>query len=380
MSAGMTEKLNIGSDIATKTTAKVAVQVTHRGQRSQQDGSLPQRFRNGEKGTKTGTWARILKSLGIGTAPGESDALPICSFGPGGSYLVDWCARDAAEASRHNQARTLAAGIERFAECLTLDLKGWLLAEHPERQHRIDAAPETLDGCPLCGHENQWPDWFLKGRAAPDLKTIQIGLRVAEDLKQEISADPVVAAVVEEVRATRPANTDRTQKRVSPQEATEVLQHYNISAAIGKAEVKNEVDDSVGIAQQSVEKAASVTNADGTPEAGKINYAEGSWDTENAGPFLFRFSDNLEPVSFRLPNIREQSHDPNTQTAQNSDRDSGLSRSERVLTNDAGVGRSAQRLKGNRVRARRGARAERSASACPEQGSLFGNQSDGQAA
>lgn len=395
MSAGMSEKLNNATESLRDATVerfgsvapgKQSPRTVHQSAQRTADEKhqhVSQKRTNDPQSreartSRIGGWARILKMLAIGTPAQELEALPICSFGPGGSYLVDWRVNQAAESARRGEARTLAAGIERIAESLTLDLKGWLLAEHPERQHRIDAAPETLNGCPLCGHENQWPNWFVNGHQAPDQTVILTGLRVAEDLKSDLVADPIASAVVEEVRARRSQEAQRDYESLEPVNGRA---GFNISAAIGIAEVKSELKKEISASSSClVGKGSESAEAATAPEPEKINYAEGSWETENTGPFLFRFSDNLEPVSFRLPTVREQAHDADTKATQNSDHDPGLSRSERLLANHAGTGRSTQRLKGNHLRTRRSARAERPSSTSPEQGTLFGDQSDGQAA
>lgn len=391
MSVDIAKKLNSGAESTPNSSVNGRGRVSRNdGQTQAQSSSNPQSrnsFRQSSANGTTGRWGKLLSMLGIGAEAQKADALPICSFGPGGSYLVDWCVNDEAEEARRGEARTLAAGIERIAESLTLDLKGWLLAEHPARHHRIDAAPATLDGCPLCGHENQWPQWFIKGQPAPDQKVILTGLRVAEDLGRELAADPIAAAVVEEARARRQESAETAEVLERTTDSLEpVVRHtgFNISAAIGMAEVKEALKQSAekpaqSVAGNAVEPAVQ-SAVDGTPEPEKINYAEGSWETENAGPFLFKFSDNLEPVSFRLPTMREQAHDTDTKATQNPDRDPGLPSSQRVLADNAGTRRSAQRLKGHNLRARRGARTERSSAASPEQGSLFGDQPDGQAA
>jgi len=324
-----------------------------------------------------GKWVQDLgKNLGMAPATQNCHAVPICSFGPGGSYLVDWQVNIESDFPRRGQARTLAAGIERFAEVLTLDLKGWLLAEHPDRQHRVDSHPATLDACPLCGHENQWPDWFRLGHTAPDNAALHAGLELAKDLRQEMKDDPIMAAMVE-AATVEAAVAERCTERSTESNKAE----KDKTKQQPDQRMDTKPDTQHKIERNDVERTDTALRPSLTESEEVINYSDGSWDTENAGPFLFKFSDNLEPVSFRLPSgTREHTHDADTQTAQNTHRNPGLPGSQRILADHAGTGRSAQRLQGHHLRARRGARAQKSAHQSAEQGSLFGDQPDGQAA
>ena len=73
------------------------------------------------------------------SALSSADHLPLCSFGPGGAYIVDWHVldRDHQAERRIFPPRTLGWAIRRLAALLGADLKGWLLAVHPGRAYHL---------------------------------------------------------------------------------------------------------------------------------------------------------------------------------------------------------------------------------------------------
>ncbi|HEY4329697.1 MAG TPA: hypothetical protein VGN88_08165, partial [Phycisphaerae bacterium] len=97
--------------------------------------------------------------------------LPLCSFGPGGSYIVDWQVKtpDLADPRWAHPPRTLGSIMGRILGAIMWDLKEWLVATHPRRAYRADHAPAALDSCSACGIGSLWPRWFAQGRAAPPL-------------------------------------------------------------------------------------------------------------------------------------------------------------------------------------------------------------------
>src|ERR1035437_6574040 len=80
-------------------------------------------------------------------APADAGLLPLCSFGPGGAYVVDWqvLGNDVAIERRVFPPRTLISALHRVTNFLAGDIKGWLIATHPGRQHRADSCPAALE-------------------------------------------------------------------------------------------------------------------------------------------------------------------------------------------------------------------------------------------
>jgi len=222
--------------------------------------------------------------------------LPLCSFGPGGVYVVDWqvLTSDISDARWNHPPRTIGSIVRRVAGWILWDLKGWLVAIHPNRAFRADWKPETLKSCPTCGHSATWLHWFAQ-----------------DQLVQEVTADD---------------ETPETYRFPTNNRELELVRNFNQSPA-GQLVAMLQADNTLNL------------------------FGE-----------------------------KEKTYDTNAKAVSHSDRDSGLSGSQRVFADDAGVGGPARRLKGNNLRARRGARKETVARACPEQGSLFGGLADGAAA
>ena len=79
--------------------------------------------------------------------------LPLCSFGPGGSYIVDWQVHtdDLFDRRRLFPPRTLGSIVGRVTGAIFWDLKEWLIASHPRRAFRADHCPAAIDTCGACG-------------------------------------------------------------------------------------------------------------------------------------------------------------------------------------------------------------------------------------
>lgn len=250
--------------------------------------------------------------------------LPLCSFGPGGSYVVDWqiFGRET-RGARVYPPRTLGSAVQRVAGQLLGDLAGWLLARHPARQYRMDSCPAALDPCLACGHSNRWPDWFVAGhRAVPwELVAVGTGPQVAQALPASVPAPDPQPEVVPAMKSTD----------------LEPVHNLRQSPA-GQLLLR-------------------LTYCDGPSSEDEVIH-----------------NDDRKFLN------TEYSHDPHSQATQNFGGDSRLPGAARLLADDAGNRRPARHLQSNGVRARRGARSQRPAAAEPTQGTLFGSQPEGQAA
>ena len=105
--------------------------------------------------------------------PDGTADLPLCSFGPGGGYVVDWQVRrpDLADPRRAFPPRTVGSILRRVTGWMLWDLKGWLIATHPSRTYRADSHPAALDPCGACGHSDSWPEWFVATNVRFDFRS-----------------------------------------------------------------------------------------------------------------------------------------------------------------------------------------------------------------
>ena len=84
--------------------------------------------------------------------------LPLCSFGPGGSYLVDWYPHRYRPESSVEEADVPApASPADSSPALTplallgAEIRDWFMGIHPGRVHRQEAHPECFIPCGHCG-------------------------------------------------------------------------------------------------------------------------------------------------------------------------------------------------------------------------------------
>ena len=139
---------------------------------------IPDRLIDPSPGAAAGTRAQPPAVLAAATAPAHLalEKLPLCSFGPGGSYVVDWEVDGGAVVSTQGYpARTLGSAVHRVAGRLLSDLAGWLIARHPARQYRLDSCPDSLDPCVACGYSDRWPLWFAAGARALPWQLVEAG-------------------------------------------------------------------------------------------------------------------------------------------------------------------------------------------------------------
>lgn len=94
--------------------------------------------------------------------------LPLCSFGPGGSYLVDWYPhRYRPESSQEDDAATNASHDQTGPALTPLALLGaeirdWFRGIHPGRVRRVETHPECFIPCRHCGTVDTWQPWRQK--------------------------------------------------------------------------------------------------------------------------------------------------------------------------------------------------------------------------
>jgi len=260
--------------------------------------------------------------------------LPLCSFGPGGEYIVDWQVLDGdvSDARWKHPPRTLGSIVRRVAGWMLWDLKGWLIADHPGREYRADWKPEALEGCTMCGHSALWPRWFAQGKEGPEVMAI--------------------ASVAESPKAAKESVIESPSTDEVP-----IIYRFPLDFH-GNSEL-----EPVKEFKQS--------------PAGRLIARLSAESRDNETMNLFG-DDVSQPLT--SAEVMEASHDTDAETVSHSHRNPGLSGSQRVFADDAGARGPARRVKGNHLRARRGARKEAAHSAFPEQGSLFGDLADSEAA
>ena len=129
--------------------------------------------------------------------------VPLCSFGPGGEYVVDWYAHRYRPQQLENQEDTKGE-IFSPLKLLFREMRDVFLGIHPGRRYRIESRPDLLEPCPTCRRESQYSPWInaLRPAVAPP---------VAERYTSEKAvafAQPVLAKLPVPVSAT-----DRTLRR-----------------------------------------------------------------------------------------------------------------------------------------------------------------------
>jgi hypothetical protein len=301
--------------------------------------------------------------------PDGTADLPLCSFGPGGGYTVDWQVRkpDLADPRRAHPPRTVGSILRRVTGWMLWDLKGWLIATHPSRTYRADSHPAALDPCGACGHSDSWPEWFVEGKNSPPAAAALV------------AADRLLA----EQTSANEANSERAPGPQTAPQAPPV-------AAEGDKHEDEPANYPFPFNFEGSSELEPVQKFKESP-AGRL-IARLTADPRDPGTIRLFHDDDLVPSGEPLPQRggasvapasalnMESPHDPHSQTAQDPRLDSQLSRPQRLLANHAGAGRSTRRLKGNDLRTRRGPGKEKSHPPCPEQGSLFGGLADGEAA
>jgi len=358
--------------------------------------------------------------------------LPLCSFGPGGGYVVDWQVknRDLADARRRFPPRTLGSMVHRVAELMLWDLKGWLVAIHPGRSFRVDTHPGALDPCAACGQTSSWPKWLVENYNRPQGQDLAAAL--ADDGAAVVpTAGPTEKAPAAPLPESRPLRKAASEARSRANGIKEALSEAIVDA-ISKG-ISKEIEPQFGSHFEPLLESPAASTQEFSPAVGPQEKPADDVPANYPFPFDCHGSSELEPVqqfnqspagrliarltaesrdggTMRLfendvlvpggsspveeaaapSNTQGQStiaaqhtesaHDTHSQATQDSRGDSRLSASQRVFADHAGTRGPAQRLKSHNLRARRGARKEAAPAACPEQGSLFGGVADGEAA
>ncbi len=134
------------------------------------------------------------------------ETAPLCTFGPGGEYVVDWFAGrgrltttlekekaalipasvGAGEASKssntgHKCAEAPSLGITPL-RLLSDEFKKFFIGDHPGRIHRSDEHPHWLAPCRTCGQHSQYSPWIVHRGflSRPRSAIMHLGVTAAE--------------------------------------------------------------------------------------------------------------------------------------------------------------------------------------------------------
>ncbi len=144
----------------------------------------------GDKPRPTATRQRIQPSQANSvsvqspTHPLRQNSIPLCTFGPGGEYVVDWFANRTLKASAP-AGTSNNPGLKPF-EVLSEEIKQLFLGNHPGREFRADAHPHWSAPCLACGQPSQYSPWVNMREPASSSKTAIVHLG--------ITTCPVIAA------------------------------------------------------------------------------------------------------------------------------------------------------------------------------------------
>ena len=95
--------------------------------------------------------------LALGRPLSQMD-VPLCSFGPGGEYVVDWYAHRYRPQQLEDQDDS-AGEIYSPLKLLFREMRDVFLGIHPGRRYRSEARPDLLEPCPVCRQESQYSPW-----------------------------------------------------------------------------------------------------------------------------------------------------------------------------------------------------------------------------
>ena len=125
--------------------------------------------------------------------------VPLCSFGPGGEYVVDWYAHRYRPQQLDDQDDS-ESEIYSPLKLLFREMRDVFLGIHPGRRYRSEARPDLLEPCPLCRQDSQYSPWTSALRPAKS--------------HQSLSADKSDKAVTypQPVLATLPVRSANAEK------------------------------------------------------------------------------------------------------------------------------------------------------------------------
>ena len=284
--------------------------------------------------------ARLVKPGSPWSYPLKKAQLPLCSFGPGGDYIVDWYPQNYRPVIFEDQTPPQPRGMGRLA-LLMSELRDWLLGIHPGRQIRSDSHPEHLEPCAACGHQDSWSPWLQGLHHAHAAQSIGPIAAVAHSADDE---DPAASTTAPPADSTYPV--------ASP--------HEPPGAVIP------------------VKPALSVENAVSTPAPQCNRNMIGDRAGSTAGHPAAKAVN--ESIPFRPRLHLEQQHDTHSQTTGGDDRDPKLPHQAGLFADHAGIGRRTGRVQGDGIRARSGAVRKKAGAEIGAQGPLFDAIARGEAA
>ena len=102
--------------------------------------------------------------LALGRPLSQMD-VPLCSFGPGGEYVVDWYAHRYRPQQLEDQDDS-DGEIYSPLKLLFREMRDVFLGIHPGRRYRSEARPDLFEPCPVCRQESQYSPWARTIRPA----------------------------------------------------------------------------------------------------------------------------------------------------------------------------------------------------------------------
>ncbi len=263
--------------------------------------------------------SRLVKPGSPWSYPLKKAELPLCSFGPGGDYIVDWYPQNYRPTIFEDQPQQDRPVMGRFA-LLMSELRDWLLGIHPGRQLRSEVHPEYLEACGVCGQHDSWSPWTRGERRAAMAD-------VRAKLPAESPTELPVTSVVADITMAIPYPVSPASPATSPMAGE--------SSAMAVMNLRTQPVDESSVSESI--------------------------------PF---------PHHLHL----ETQHDPHPKTVGGINRHPKLSPEAGLFSDYAGTGRRAGRVQGNGIRARSGSVRKKAGAAVRTQGTLFDALTRGEAA
>ncbi len=313
--------------------------------------------------------ARLVKPGSPWSYPLKKAQLPLCSFGPGGDYIVDWYPQNYRPTIFDDQSAQPRRVMGRFA-LLMSELRDWLLGIHPGRQMRSESHPEHLEPCAACGQHDSWSPWTRDHRLAEaglpraDYQAVSVQTATGS------AAGTIVATAAEPVAAI-PTWAEHLKSKAETESS--------ISAA-GPA-AQPEIDTAGGAVLECAAGAALEVAPD-------VKLETDTGAALAATPFATPKKNSIVAVADVIPPSipfprhvhLETPHDTDPQTVGGTDRHSQLSPQAGLFADNAGIGRRTGRVQGDGIRARSGPVRKKAGAAVRTQGTLFDAFTRGEAA